>query len=462
MPAADPDTRFMFTEARLKALPTPTSGRVRYRDLGCPGLFLYATPTGRVFYVRSKSDGRSVEIRLDGWPTLPMEAARKRARAIFVEGTSQVVAARRAIRSEMTLSELFADYMESHAKPRKRSWEGDESLFRLYLTPWKARRLSDLTLADVQRWHGAIGRDHGHGAANRAHSLLRKVFNFARLRGWQGGNPAVGVLRFTERSRDRFLDGEELRQFFVSLTGETERTARDFFLLALLIGARRANVLGMRWEDLDLNRGLWRIPGEKSKNGEALVVILAPQVVGLLQERKEMSTTSPWVLPSAASESGHYTEPKMAWARILARAELNRLAALIATAEDKDPEQASSEARAEVERVRSEALARRMPRGTDPLAQVIASYRKHASNLGINPDEAKMRDLRIHDLRRTLGSWQAAHGASLSIIGRSLGHKQVQTTAIYARLSLDPVRESVEKAANSMLAFTASKVAQIQ
>ena len=60
--------------------------------------------------------------------------------------------------------------------------------------------------------------------------------------------------------------------------------------------------------------------------------------------------------------------------------------------------------------------------------------------------QARMRDLRIHDMRRTLGSWQAATVASLPIIGRSLGHKQVQTTAMYARLSVDPVRAAVEKA----------------
>jgi integrase len=56
---------------------------------------------------------------------------------------------------------------------------------------------------------------------------------------------------------------------------------------------------------------------------------------------------------------------------------------------------------------------------------------------------AGIADLRIHDLRRTLGSWQAKTGASLAIIGKSLNHKNQNTTAIYARLDLDPVRDSV-------------------
>ena len=65
---------------------------------------------------------------------------------------------------------------------------------------------------------------------------------------------------------------------------------------------------------------------------------------------------------------------------------------------------------------------------------------------------ANLEDLRLHDLRRTLGSWQAATGANSYIIGKSLGHKTQQATAIYARLNIDPVRESVEKATQAMFA----------
>jgi integrase len=64
---------------------------------------------------------------------------------------------------------------------------------------------------------------------------------------------------------------------------------------------------------------------------------------------------------------------------------------------------------------------------------------------------AGLSDLRLHDLRRTLGSWQAATGASLPIIGKSLGHESLEATKVYARLNLDPVRESVNRATQAML-----------
>ena len=68
-----------------------------------------------------------------------------------------------------------------------------------------------------------------------------------------------------------------------------------------------------------------------------------------------------------------------------------------------------------------------------------------------NQKEAGIENFRIHDLRRTLGSYEAITGTSLHIIGKSLGHKSTQATEIYARLSLDPVRNAAQTACNHML-----------
>ena len=66
-------------------------------------------------------------------------------------------------------------------------------------------------------------------------------------------------------------------------------------------------------------------------------------------------------------------------------------------------------------------------------------------------ERAELRDVRMHDLRRTLGSWQAIGGASLPIIGQSLGHTSLQATQVYARLHESAVRDSVERATDRML-----------
>ena len=66
---------------------------------------------------------------------------------------------------------------------------------------------------------------------------------------------------------------------------------------------------------------------------------------------------------------------------------------------------------------------------------------------------ADLNDLRIHDLRRTLGSWQAIGGSSLQIIGASLGHRDPKATLVYSRLGASPVRDSVANATTAMLEF---------
>lgn len=76
-------------------------------------------------------------------------------------------------------------------------------------------------------------------------------------------------------------------------------------------------------------------------------------------------------------------------------------------------------------------------------------------------ERAGIKDLRIHDLRRTLGSWQAAAGTSMAIIGKSLGHRAGSpATAVYARLNLDPVRASVDAAVLAMVTEVEKKVGE--
>jgi integrase len=64
---------------------------------------------------------------------------------------------------------------------------------------------------------------------------------------------------------------------------------------------------------------------------------------------------------------------------------------------------------------------------------------------------AELKNVRLHDLRRTLGSWQVMTGASSTIVGKTLGHKSPEATAVYARMNLDPIRLSMQKAVDTML-----------
>jgi integrase len=63
---------------------------------------------------------------------------------------------------------------------------------------------------------------------------------------------------------------------------------------------------------------------------------------------------------------------------------------------------------------------------------------------------AGLKDVRIHDLRHTFASTAVAAGQGLPMIGKLLGHTQVQTTARYAHLAADPVKDAAERVASNL------------
>lgn len=379
-----------FTQTALRKLVGRIGERATVHDDKTPGLRAELREGGRVsFYLFKRMPGGGpIRKRLGGFPELTVEDARQHAANALGEMAKGINPAKasRDRRREATVKELFAHWIENHAKPHKKTWREDERQYNVYLAAWKNRKLSDVTAAEVQSLCSKLGDKHGKYTANRVLSLLRAAFNEAEKIGYRGPNPAAGVKRFKEASRDRFLQVEELPRFFAAVAAETNATLRDFFLLALFTGARRSNVCAMRWEQIDLTRGEWRIPDTKA--GRPQIVYLPEPALRLLAERKKAAGRRPWVLPGRG-ESGHLTEPKIAWKRLTER--------------------------------------------------------------------AGIKNLRIHDLRRTLGSYQAIQGASLTIIGASLGHSQAQTTQVYARLTTNAVAESVNKAVGFIVATAAAE-----
>lgn len=164
---------------------------------------------------------------------------------------------------------------------------------------------------------------NGPYTANRVLSLISVVFNQAIDRGWDGVNPAKGVTKNKEKSRDRFVQGDEMQHFLQAVEEEPSDVMRDFFMMLLFCGQRKSNVCAMRWDEIDFTHCLWRIPD--TKNNDPLFVVLTEPALEILQRRKKKRKDSVWVFPSERSESGHLVESKRAWKALLKRAGLENL-----------------------------------------------------------------------------------------------------------------------------------------
>ena len=333
--------------------------------------------------------------------------------------------ARRKAKADLTFGELFQLYLDRHAKPHKRTWGEDQSKFEQYLTSNKegvklhTRRLASIDRSVIATLHAKIGASKAV-AANRVLALLSSVFGRAIEWGiWERPNPAHGIKRFKEKSRERFLQASELPRFFAALRLEPNDSLRDFFLMALYTGARRSNVLQLRWDQIDFEAAEWNIPD--TKNGTPQLVPLIPDAQAILARRRP-SAESPFVFPGIG-RTGHIAEPRKGFQRILDHDELIQLG----------------------KRIRQSGTHFAIWPG-ETLPHALGRARGLAKQLKLDTHGARLPDLHIHDLRRTLGSWQARTGASMIMIGKTLHHKSHAATQVYARLDSDPVRDSMEKA----------------
>ena len=375
-----------LTKSLLSRLASPGVGKrqVIY-DTETPKLAVRMTHTGvRAFYVVKRKGGTMVWLKLGTFPDMTCEQARNEAgKALgeFANGANPA-AVKRAVKVELTFGEAFDDFLD-----RKRKRDGSpisdktkrdyRDLLRLYLDVIRSKKLSAIERSEIKAIHAKTTKKSA-AQADRVVAVVSAVYTFMLANElFSGQNPATLIQKNPAPSRDRFLQAHELTPFFKALSESTNEVMRDLFLIALLTGARRSNVSAMRWADIDLLTGVWRIA--KTKNGTPQTVTLSPEAVTVLARRKASGV---FVFPGSG-KTKHIVEPKNAWAKLL--------------------------------------------------------------------KQAGIEDLRIHDLRRTLGSWQARTGASLPIIGKSLNHKTHQATAIYARLDLDPVRQSVNTATAAMM-----------
>jgi len=381
-----------FTEKGIAALPIPAKedGQAIYYDSGSTdGLMMIVTYGGtKTFYHYISFEKKPVRTKIGRWPQFKVMAARAAAHTMSENATHDGThpgEKRRENLRDITLKQFYEtvykpEYSLAYKKPR--SVANDDSIFTHRLGDFHNRYLLSIKTSELEKLHNQTKQTHSPYTANRVLSLIKHMYVIAAKYGYVKAynNPAAGIRKFPEQSRDRFLQSDELKRFFDALAAEDNEVFKNYVLISLFSGQRRGNVLPLRWSQIDLNNGFMYLPD--TKNSEPMQVLITSQLKELLQKIKQ-NAKSDWVLPSNKSKSGHLEDPKRPWQDLLARA-------------------------------------------------------------GIE-------NLRLHDLRRTMGSYQAITGTSTNIIGKSLGHKSTSATLVYARLSAAPIREAMEKATDKMI-----------
>jgi integrase len=388
--------------ARQSKLPAPKQGNRIYYD--GDGDYAVKDPVAgfgvrvtagehRSFILNYRTKaGRERRHTIGGWPDWTLGAARIKARELrrVIDDGGDPLGQIEEAREAPTVADLCDRFVEEHlARLRPSTRRNYIGTLDLHVRPrfGTHAKVADVQFADIDALHRKITKAGNRYAANRTVATLSKMFSMAQRWGMIDRNPCKGVEKNPEHKRKRYLSGDELTALTAALAKHPDQDTANVFRLLLLTGARRGEVLAMRWADIDLNvrlnDGTWTKPGSTTKQKTDHTVALSAPARQLLSEIRERQTAKKRVLgefvfPGAGS-TGHVVEIKKSW-RSLCKA-------------------------------------------------------------------ADIEGLRIHDVRHSFASQLASAGASLPLIGALLGHSNPTTTHRYAHLFQDPQRAAVEKVA---------------
>src|SRR5262245_4201871 len=128
--------RVALNDARVKALQPPAYGQETHFDEALPGFGLRVAAGGtKAWVVVWHRAGRVRRLTLGRYPIMSLADARAKAKAalaaVVVHGEDPA-AKKRAERQAPTFKDVVTEYLEKHAKPRKRSWRADERMLQRY------------------------------------------------------------------------------------------------------------------------------------------------------------------------------------------------------------------------------------------------------------------------------------------------------------------------------------------
>ena len=404
------------------------------------GFGVYVLPSGtRSFFVRYRLGGRRRRVSIGYCGVVTPEKARAQAMSILarVRNGEDPAADQQAARKALTVAAVAERFDAEHIAVRLKPSTAEEyrrNLRRFILPALGRLKVTDVTRADVARLHHEF-RDTPY-QSNRNLEIISKMFNLAEMWGLRpdGSNPRRHIKKYPEVKRERYLSPVELAALGEALTrAESEGLADEYAIAAIRLliftGCQLNEIMTLRWDDVDEAGHCLRL--SDTKTGARVVHLGQPALDVLAGITRQLG--NPWVICGRIPRSRR-TDLQPPWQRMRKRATVRLWARA-----------AGSEEATLVERLERDLG--REPTYDECLAEAEGRHLELRAGLA---------DVRIHDLRHSFASGAVALGESLPMIGKLLGHTQVQTTARYAHLAADPVKAAAERVTSNIASILGS------
>ena len=269
-------------------------------DTDLTGFGALATAKGSAsYFVEFRIGGRTApnrRVSLGKHGALTPSEARSLAKAKLGEVAKgvDVAQAKRDERLKLaagTFRDVCKRYLDREAKQTRHWQEMRRILERDAMPAFGPQSISTITRQQIRGRLDAIVTEQGRkpSAERKLYVALMPVFKWAMERGAIDSNPMTDLTRPKPAPRrKRVLDHDEIRALWTAADA-LDWPFGPFYKLLLLTGARREEVAGMRWPELDLQRRIWRLPPaeefqpRRTKNGLEHVIDLSPQVVAIIE-----------------------------------------------------------------------------------------------------------------------------------------------------------------------------------
>jgi integrase len=326
-------SREPLSDAIVRRLPVPQVGSaIRWDGVAGFGIRVNAGG-GKVFFFNYRTKtGRQRRYTIGAYPSWATSSARIEARRLdhLVDQGGDPLGELQEGREAPTVTELIERFKAEHLSRKRESTAIDYGrMIRNHIAPALGKlKVTDVAFTDIDHLHRRISAAGHPYRANRVIAVVSKMFSLAVRWKLRDDNPTEGVEKNLEYQRRRYLTDDELAGLIKALASHPEKQTADAIRLLLLTGARRGEVLAMRWGDVDLTKGTWSKPASSTKQKEPHQVPLSPPARRLLQELAQQSDKKrelPEFVFTGAGQTGHIVEIKRSWRRICKAAGISNL-----------------------------------------------------------------------------------------------------------------------------------------
>lgn len=273
----------------------------------------------KVFILNYSINRKERRLRIGEWPTWSTAEAREEATRLrqMIDRGEDPKKASDDEKEEPTVGDLVRLYQDQELPLKQPATQTQyRAILKKIGNRFGKMKVSEVRRGDLEKMHTDL-RKNSKGkvqevAANRALGIASALFSFAVRRELREDNPAHGVRRYREQPRNRYLKPDELRRVIKALNEHSNQDACDAIRLLILTGARKSEVLGMRWPHVDLEQGLWSKPAESTKSRRPHRALLSPRALELLQRRESVALSNEYVFPNRQKD-GPRTELTRVW-----------------------------------------------------------------------------------------------------------------------------------------------------